>query len=86
MIIVELIEEYRENEETIHWVATEATISKGTWKVISREENYYAVPLKQILSSMSETAHQTEVEGSNYWTYACTRCGRNEYVCDGKHL
>ena len=81
LVIIEMIEEYRRNEETIHWLATETMKNVETWKNISREENHYAVPLKQILSSMSETAHQIEEKGFNYWTGVCDGCGRNECVC-----
>ena len=86
LVIVELIEEYRQNEETIHWIATETTRSEKPWKEISREENHYAVPLRQILSSMSERAHQTEVEGSNYWTDVCKKCGEDKDFCICKRL
>ena len=66
LVIVEMTEEYRKKEETIHWIATECTRDEETREVISREENHYAVPLRHILSSMSEKPHQTEIEADNY--------------------
>lgn len=84
LVILEMIEEYRKHEETIHWVTTNKTWS---WVTTNQkiEENHYAMPLKQILSSMNETAHQIEVEGTNYWTDVCKRCNEDDCICNGYH-
>ena len=66
--IIQMIENYKNVEETIHWFLTENTYDDETGEVVLIEENHYAMPLSHILSSMSEKAHQVEVDGINYWT------------------
>ena len=81
LVIIEMIEKYRNNEETIHCVTTEQTNNEETAEFISRDENHYAVPLRQILSSMSATPHQIGVEGTNYWTDVCKTCRQRKDHC-----
>ena len=73
LVVIQMIENYRKTQETIHWFSTEKTYDEETDEVVHIQENHYAMTLSHILSSRSETVHQTEVEGINYWTNACKR-------------